>query len=66
MISSWRIRAMEVPGASRDVWISQASYLELQSLSRVTPKTVVLLWGQSLDKLKANSLNITKSNHIML
>ncbi len=24
-----RIRAMETPGASRDVWISQASYLEL-------------------------------------
>jgi hypothetical protein len=33
-----RIRAMEVPDAAQDNWISYASYLELQSLSRASPK----------------------------
>jgi hypothetical protein len=63
-----RIRAMEVPGASRDVWISPASYLELQSLSRVTPKDRRLALGAIIGKTKSQftQYHKLKSRHVVI
>ena len=63
-----RIRAMEAPGASRDVWISPASYLELQSLSRVTPKDRRLALGPIIGQTKSQftQYHKLKSHHVVI
>ena len=61
-----RIRAMETPGASRDTWISEVSYLELQSLSRATPKDRRLALGAIIGQTKSQftQYHKLKSHHV--
>ncbi len=63
-----RIRLMEMPGASRDVWISEASYLELQSLSRVNPKVRRLALGAIIGQSKSQftQYHKLKSQHVVI
>jgi hypothetical protein len=63
-----RIRAMETPGTSRDIWISEASYLELQSLSRVTPKDRRLALGAIIGQTKSQftQYHKLKSHHVVI
>jgi hypothetical protein len=63
-----RIRAMETPGASHDVWTSEAFYLELQSLSRVTPKDRRLALGAIIGQTKSQftQYHKLKSHHVVI
>ena len=63
-----RMRLMEVPGASRDVWISEASYLELQSLARVNPKVRRLALGAIIGQSKSQftQYHKLKSQHVVI
>jgi hypothetical protein len=63
-----RIRLMEVPGASRDIWISHASYLDLQSLSRLSPKDRRLALGAIIGQTKSQftQYHKLKSHHVVI
>jgi hypothetical protein len=63
-----RIRGMEVPGASKDIWISQASYLDLQSLSRLSPKDRRLALGAIIGQTKSQftQYHKLKSHHVVI
>ena len=63
-----RIRAMEAPGAPRDVWINQASYQELQSLSGPTTKDRRLALGVIIGHTKSQftQYHKLKSHHVVI
>ena len=59
---------MDVPDAPRDVWINQASYQELQSLSGPTTKDRRLALGVIIGQTKSQFIQYykLKSQHVVI